>query len=288
MSIRIGKGRFSAAVDAQGAELKSLLDTETNQEYIWGGDPAWWNGSAPVLFPVIGGLSGGTCRYRGREYALSSHGFARQKCFRNAGASPDSLNLELVPDKEIKSIYPFDFLLNVSFHMDYCGITVRYTVQNTGGEQMFFSIGSHPAFRLPFAGGILEHYYIEFDRAEHAQRYFFENGCIRSDAAPVLSNSRQLFLTRSLFDAGPIIFKDIASQEISIRKSRSERRITVVSDTPYLAIWSKPKGAPFLCIEPWHGIPDPIGFTGDISEKPGIISLGAGDSFSTAYSIQIT
>jgi galactose mutarotase-like enzyme len=35
-----------------------------------------------------------------------------------------------------------------------------------------------------------------------------------------------------------------------------------------LGIWSKPGGAPFLCIEPWHGFASPVDFDGEFSDNP--------------------
>ncbi len=287
MSIKIGTGRYTAEIHEQGAELASIFDTREGTEYIWSGDPSWWSGTAPVLFPNIGGFRGGFYRYKGKIYTIGSHGFARNSAFNMILQSPDHASFELISNERLKEVYPFSFQLIVSFFMDYSGITVSYTVRNIGSPWMYFSIGSHPAFRLPFDGGILEHYYIEFEGREEAQRYFFVDGCISEDQEPVLSNSRQIFLTRSLFDRGPLIFKDIQSTAISIRKSRSERQIIVEFDTPYLAVWSKPKGAPFLCIEPWNGIPDPVNFSGSIEEKPGIIRLGYNETFFTKYRIEI-
>jgi galactose mutarotase-like enzyme len=46
-------------------------------------------------------------------------------------------------------------------------------------------------------------------------------------------------------------------------------------DTPYLGVWTKP-GAPFICIEPWHGVADPEGFSGDFYAKPGVFVVPSG------------
>ena len=46
-------------------------------------------------------------------------------------------------------------------------------------------------------------------------------------------------------------------------------------DAPMLGIWQKP-GARFLCIEPWAGIADPLGFTGDFADKPSVMTLAPG------------
>lgn len=286
--ITIGTGRFKAVIDQQGAELKSLIDTHNGREYLWSGDPAWWNGTAPILFPVIGGLHGGAYRFKGKEYRLPSHGFARQSRFRLIDQTPDDAQFDLMAQDKLKAHYPFSFHLLVSFHMEYSGISVRYEVRNIGSSRMYFSIGSHPAFRLPFAGGPLEHYYVEFAVPERDERYLFLDGCMSHDTEPVYTNSRHINLSRNMFDRGPVILRDVASRAVTIRKSRSMHAVTVHFDTPHLAIWSKPKGAPFLCIEPWHGLPDPVGFTGSIEDKPGITALDFRDSFTSSYRIEIT
>jgi len=48
---------------------------------------------------------------------------------------------------------------------------------------------------------------------------------------------------------------------------------------PHLALWSKP-GAPFVCMEAWTGHGDPVGFSGDLADKPSmrLLAPGAGDT----------
>jgi len=296
MIIQIGTERYTASIDALGAELKSLHDRELGREYMWKGDPSWWSGTAPVLFPVIGGLHKGSFLHKGKRYALGSHGFARKSRFRLTDKSNSHAEFELRSDAETKKVYPFDFVLKVAFHTDHSGISVYQTVENPGSgrsswnsaqDVLLFSLGAHPAFALPFDGGTIEDYYIDFGRPEQAERYYFVNSCLSEKTGPILSNSRQIFLSKTIFNDGPLIFKDIQSREISIRKSRSERKITVSYDTSFLAIWSKPDGAPFICIEPWEGLPDPVGFSDSFEKKPGIRSLRKGESYTLRYRIII-
>ena len=42
-------------ISTKGAELQSIRDT-AGTERLWQGDPAFWTGRAPVLFPICGGL----------------------------------------------------------------------------------------------------------------------------------------------------------------------------------------------------------------------------------------
>ena len=61
-------------------------------------------------------------------------------------------------------------------------------------------------------------------------------------------------------------------REFAIANSRNSRAVRVVTDgVPYLGVWSKPGGAPFVCVEPWHGIPDMSDASGELAEKEGII-----------------
>jgi galactose mutarotase-like enzyme len=287
--IGIRSGLWSARISETGAELKSLSSVSSGQEYIWNGDPAWWSGSAPVLFPVIGGLKGGEYSYEGRSYKLPSHGFARGSDFSVTRSSADFVELTLMSSPKTREGYPFDFSLAVTFQLENAGIAVRYDVRNTGTGRMYFSIGSHPAFVLPFAGGALENYYVLFEREESLERWFFKDGIVvAGKTEEVMENSRILNLSRTAFDQGIMIFKHPVSREFSIVNSRNSRAIRVLTDgVPYLGVWSKPGSAPFLCIEPWHGIPDMSDASGNLVDKEGIISLEPRAAFSTGYRVQI-
>jgi galactose mutarotase-like enzyme len=287
--ITLGNGYWNARVSETGAELKSLSNAETGQEHIWNGDPAWWNGSAPVLFPVIGGLKGGEYKYGGATYKLPSHGFARGSEFTVVKADAESAELRLASSDATRVGYPFEFALTVRFTLTRSGIDVRYEVRNPGQGRMLFSIGSHPAFVYPFAGGTLENYYLLFDSEEELERWFFKDGVIvAGKTAEILENGRVINLTRTCFNDGIMIFKGPRSKEFAIANSRNSHQVRVITDgVPYFGLWSKP-GAPFVCLEPWHGIPDMSDTSGELTEKEGIQTLAPGGDFVTGYRVEIT
>jgi galactose mutarotase-like enzyme len=287
--ITIRNASWGAKISELGAELKSLTNLATGQEYMWQADPAWWAGSAPVLFPVIGGLKDGSYAFEGKVYKLPSHGFARTSQFAVTRAGADSAELTLLSSATTRENYPFDFNLKVSFVLERAGLAVRYEVANTGARRMYFSIGSHPAFAMPFAGGALENYYVLFEQEEDMVRWFFKDGMIvAGKTEEVLENRRVLSFSRSSFDQGIMIFKGPASREFTIANSRNGKAIRVITDgVPYLGVWTKPGGAPFLCIEPWHGIPDMSDTSGNIAEKEGILSLEPRGVFTTGYRVEI-
>ena len=54
---------LTVVIDPQGAEMQSLKHTASGREYLWQGDPAYWEGRSPILFPAVGGLWDGTYRF---------------------------------------------------------------------------------------------------------------------------------------------------------------------------------------------------------------------------------
>jgi galactose mutarotase-like enzyme len=288
MSVILRSGPFAAKVREKGAELSSLADLSTGREYIWNGDPAWWTGSAPVLFPIVGALRGGSYTFEGKSYSLPNHGFARGSEFTIVEERESSVQLQLASSPKTLEVYPFDFTLRVGFTLQPDGLSVSYLVTNTGARRMYFSIGSHPAFVVPFAGGSLENYYVLFDEEESAERWFIRDNLIVADTTErAFTTRRTIDLSRTLFDRGALVLKHPLSRVFSLRTSFGPQAVTVSTEgAPFLGIWSKP-GAAFVCIEPWHGISDSTKATGVLQEKEGILFLDPLGTFSTGYRVTI-
>ena len=73
MNYSIGNHLLSAEIRSEGAELGSLK--KDGLEYVWEADPLHWGHSAPILFPVVGGLKEGRTRIEGKPYTMAKHGF---------------------------------------------------------------------------------------------------------------------------------------------------------------------------------------------------------------------
>ena len=78
---QISNEQISIQVDSMGAELKSLKKKDTDTEYMWEGDPAYWKRTSPVLFPLVGSLREGSFLLDGKRYPMGQHGFARDMEF---------------------------------------------------------------------------------------------------------------------------------------------------------------------------------------------------------------
>jgi galactose mutarotase-like enzyme len=286
MLFTIRNQNYSATISALGAELKSLKDPRSGEEFIWQGDPGIWKGSAPVLFPIVGRLKDGMYVLDGVEYNMPKHGLARSRKFTLWRDGENEKCFVLRSDTDTKQHYPFDFEFFVTFGLESSTLSVSYTVRNTGAGNMYFTLGSHPAFSLPLERAALEDYTIEFGKNETLDRYFLDNGLLCTSPQPrYLDNERSIRITQDLFNNDALIFKDIVSRKIDLAHKQDGIRITLdTGGAPHLGIWAKP-GAPFVCIEPWFGHDDPVDATFEFSRKNGIMTLSGGSEFRAGYQI---
>ncbi len=274
--LTVRSAALAAQIDPLGAQLSSLRDP-AGRDLLWDGDPAFWNGRAPLLFPIVGTLAAGTYRLGARSYALPRHGFARGRQFAVVSATEDGALLRLQADEATLAVYPFRFALLVHFEVAQATLTVTSTVANEGDVPMPASFGYHPAFRwpLPYGGARAEHT-IEFEREEPEPiRRLDGAGLVLHARFPTPVSARRLNLADGLFTDDVVIFDAVRSRSVTYSAGAGPRLRVQFPDTPYLGVWSKP-GAPFICIEPWHGMSDPVGFSADFAHKPGVFTLPPG------------
>ncbi|MDE1192212.1 MAG: aldose 1-epimerase family protein [Arachidicoccus sp.] len=271
----------------KGAEIQRIFNKETLLEYIWNGDPAYWAKHSPVLFPIVGSLKGGKYTYEGKEYALSRHGFARDKIFEAENESPESIILKLQDTEDTFIAYPFHFELKITYTLEKNKVNVHYGITNTGSNDMFFSIGAHPAFRVPLTEGAkFEDYQLTFNEFENTARYpLNDEGLLKEKPEIFFQHSNELRLKKPLFYKDALVFKTLQSSSITIESDRTHHGITVdFKGFPYMGIWSA-KDADFVCIEPWLGIADNENASGKLEEKEGIISLEPDKYFGAQWSM---
>jgi galactose mutarotase-like enzyme len=274
--ISFSSGELSAEVSPLGAELSTLRD-RTGRDLLWNGDPSVWSGRAPLLFPIIGVLAGGSYRLGSRVYRLPRHGFARGRLFDIAAASSTAATFRLKFDEASLAVYPFRFELDVRFALHGPTLSVTTNVRNLGDEDMPASFGYHPALRwpLPFGQARASHF-IEFADDEPAPiRRLDPDGLLTPARHPTPVAHRRLVLADALFQDDVVIFDDIQSRSVTYGAPDGPRLRLGFPDTPYLGVWTKPQ-ANFICIEPWHGVSDAEGFSGDFTAKTGIFTVAAG------------
>jgi galactose mutarotase-like enzyme len=272
----------------KGAELCSLYHKETQTEYIWDGNPAFWNKHSPILFPIVGTLKNDTFSHNGLLYSLPRHGFARDMNFTAEQHGADQATFSLQADAETLAKYPFLFCLKVHYKLTDDHLAVRYSVENTGDDNMYFSIGGHPAFKIPINDTLqFEDYELQFEQTEQADIYpLNHDGHLVQQGIPFLQHAAKVSLKKDLFYDDALIFKQLNSKKIRLASSKDKRYIEVSFEQfPYLGIWSK-KDANFICIEPWNGVTDVESASGLLAEKEGICMLEPQQKWEGSWQIQ--
>jgi galactose mutarotase-like enzyme len=289
MTYELAGPDLTVEVDTLGAELRSIRTTD-NHEYLWQGDPESWGGQAPVLFPIIGGLPGNRFRHAGRDYEMSPHGFARKKEWHLEEKASDALTFLLRADDESRSHYPFEFVFLMRYLVSGRTLTVEYDITNNAESEMLFSVGGHPGFVCPLEKNLeFSDYHLRFNRSENAVRYFKAGGVLTGETEPFNLPDGILPLDHGLFGRDAIILRELVSDTITLESTRGNRSVTMgFSGFPDFGIWSYPATpAPYVCLEPWHGVDSTKGDSGELGQKYGVVRLAPGSQFVTRFSITI-
>lgn len=275
------------AIHEKGAELTSIYSKPLNLEYLWGGDPAFWSKHSPVLFPVVGALKNNTYFYQNRPYELPRHGFAREMTFSVREQSSEQITFSLSQSEETLAVYPFHFELQIHYKLNESALNVSYNVTNTGSDEMYFSIGAHPAFRVPLVDGShYDDYFLEFSKKENSARWQISlDGLIDDQTLPVFSNDSIIHLKKELFSQDALVFKDLVSDRISLKCTKHQRGLHFdFPGFPYMGIWAA-KNADFVCIEPWCGIADSVYTDQQLKNKDGINRLEKNETFNRQWKL---
>ena len=285
--IKVRSAALTAEINPVGAQLSVLRDRD-GRDLLWNGDAAVWAGRAPILFPIVGSLAGGTYKLGGKSFALSRHGFARGKPFDVVATTSSSATFRLRADDSTFAVYPFAFELEVSYVLASSTLSVTASVRNTGSEILPASLGFHPGLCWPLPYGAARGaHFIEFEADEPAPiRRIDAAGLLKSERLPTPVATRRLMLTDELFRDDVVILDALRSRSLRYGATNGPQIDVRFPDAKYLGLWTKP-GAPFICIEPWQGITDPAGFTGDFTHKPGVFNVTPGASHSLNMGITL-
>jgi galactose mutarotase-like enzyme len=287
MSVRISNGMLTAQISEKGAEIISLYHNALRLEYIWQRDPAYWEKSSPILFPIVGALKDGKYFFEEHEYTLPRHGFARDHVFEVASRDAASATFILRDNASTRIAYPFEFELRLIYELDHFQLRVRYEVYNPSAGKMYFSIGGHPAFKVPLIDGTsFDDYFLRTEKKESSRRWpVSPEGLIGPAPEIFLQNSDIIPLSHQLFSSDALVFKDLQSRVMSLRSHKHGHGLDFsFPGFPFFGIWSF-KNADFVCLEPWCGIADSISHDQNLVGKEGIIELNGGESWLKSWSV---
>ena len=277
-------------VSAHGAELQSIRKGDV--EYLWQGDSRYWGRRSPVLFPIVGSVWEARYRVDGTEYQLGQHGFARDMDFTLVCATDTEVRYRLESSDETLAKYPYPFVLEIAYRLHGASIDVIWEVKNPSDKDMYFQIGAHPAFFYPdYDPEKSGRGFFTFDRTEGVECIRIkEKGCVDAVTKwPLEMPEGVLKLEKDTFDAiDTIMVQDSQLKRVNMFKEDGTAWLSLSFDAPVVGIWSPPgKVAPFICIEPWYGRCDRVGYEGEYKDKDWMNCLAPGEGFKSVYTIEI-
>ena len=278
--ITLNNGVLKVLIDEMGAQIRSVEKEE--KEYMWQADPQIWKATAPLMFPICGGLKDDKFIYEGKEYILPKHGFGRNMLFTVESADDTSAVFCLKANGESRKMYPFEFELRLIYGIKGDALTLTYEVKNAGDNTMYFAIGSHEAYYTPEG---IEDYDIVFPEKETLNSVMVDGNLLQDHTLPIIKESNVLPLYDKYFLVDCLLFKEVKSKSCVLRNRRKGKSIRIdFPDAAYLVLWH-PHGAPFICIEPWTGIPDDFHSDYNLAHKEGITALNAGEVYRNVHTI---
>ena len=288
MNYTIENNNLKLTVAEHGAEIKSLIRKCDNKEMMWQADAAFWGRTSPVLFPVVGSYYQKKSVYDGKTYEMGQHGFARDMEFALVSEGENKLVFELNSDDSTHEKYPFDFKLTITYVIEEKTVKVCWNVLNTDRRKMYFSIGAHPAFNVD-----LDTDYLRFEKAGEVLEAITAN-VIAGDGSGCLSDEKDnysledgiLKMSDELFSKDALVIEDEQADKVTILDKDKKPLLSVTCPTPLFGVWSPvAKHAPFVCIEPWFGRCDRVGFNQKLEEREYGNSLNPSEAFDSEYQI---
>lgn len=278
--ITISNKILTAGISTLGAELVSLK--KDGFENIWDGNPEFWTGHAPILFPICGRMRDNKYIYNGKEYPMNGHGFARRSEFVLEEKTETSATFLLKSNDETRAVYPFDFEFRARFTIEENTLKTEYITKNTGANTMYFSVGSHEAYVCPEG---IEEYSLIFDAEENLESTLLTGPLLTHDHDQFGVTSELPLKYEYFPPRDTLIFEKLKTRKVTLKNRNTGRTIAVeFNGADNLLIWTMDQ-AKYICIEPWSGLPDYADCDYDITKKAGIMALESNQVITKEHTI---
>ena len=272
-SFTLAGDKASVTVDEHASEIHSFKSTETGLEYMWQGDPAFWKGRNPTLFPMVGSTWDKILHIKGKEYHTGNHGFTRNSDFTCIKHDEKEIVMELKDSPETLEQYPYAFTLRITYTLEGTTLSIHYAITNDNDEVMPFNFGLHPAFNCPInPEGKFEDCYLELGTPETF-----------TWKTTTLDHETKIALDRNAL-ADTIIITEPESTSVSLTDGTHGVRVGF-KGYRWLAFWSP--NAPFICIEPWYSHADFEKVEVPFEQREGTQLLNPHDTFEASYTITV-
>lgn len=291
MTITLSSGNTTGTVRTFGGEFVSFRKGGT--EYVWQGIPEFWDGQAPILFPVCCSPKDGKMAFDGVEYPMLKHGFACLREFEPIYLTKDKVVLEQRETEETLRMFPFCYSLRAEYSVTESGFAAKFTVKNLDKNEMTFCLGGHPGFNCPMReeDGGFEDYSLIFDDAEGCTVSITKNGFMDASVPKMdrLQGTNELPLLYTDFDNDALIIENLPQKALNFVSRKTGRGIRFdFEGFDALGIWTPDhKEAPFVCLEPWNGLPADVAETTEAKSKKYAKTIQPDEEYSVGYRVEI-
>ena len=280
-----------------GGALSSIKDKE-GVEYLWQGDPTYWSGQAPVLFPICGSVRNDTVLYDNedgsqKEGKIPRHGLVRKKEFTLVEQTDNSVTFAIEDDEEMYANYPYHFRLEITYTVTGKTIRTQYKIYNKESEKsMPYFIGGHPGFNCPLLDDeVYEDYYLEFEKPETCTvpKPFPETGMLDlKDRNSWLNNQKEIDLNYDFFSYDAVTLDELESRTVALRSRKHDKGLKLdFKEFPNLIVWSTINKGPFIALEPWSGLSTSIEEGDRLEDKKDVKILKPGRFEQLGFDIEI-
>ena len=280
-----------------GGALSSIKDKE-GVEYLWQGDPTYWSGQAPVLFPICGSVRNDTVLYdkedgSQKEGKIPRHGLVRKKDFTLVEQTDNSVTFAIEDDEEMYANYPYHFRLEITYTVTRKTIRTQYTIYNKESEKsMPYFIGGHPGFNCPLLDDeVYEDYYLEFEKPETCTvpKPFPETGMLDlKDRNSWLNNQKEIDLNYDFFSYDAVTLDELESRTVALRSRKHDKGLKLdFKEFPNLIVWSTLNKGPFIALEPWSGLSTSIEEGDRLEDKKDVKIIKPSDFDQVGFDIEI-
>lgn len=285
---------LTVKVSTKGGALTSIRSKD-GIEYLWQGDPAYWSGQAPLLFPICGSIRENHALIGDqKETNMGRHGIVRKREFTCEQQSMHSITLSITFDEEMQEQFPYPAKFAVTYELDGHSVHQTFTVENQGEkETMPFFVGGHPAFNCPLvAGDAYSDYYVEFEKEETCTvpEQLTESGLLNlQNRSACLDHTRRLPLSFELFAKDAITFDELHSRSVRLASDKHDHSVQIdFAQFPYLILWTTANKGPFLAMEPWLGLSTCSDEGDQFEEKRNVQFADPGEKKSYSFTITVS
>lgn len=190
----------------------------------------------------------------GKHYPMQPHGFVRRSIFEVTSETSNRATLTLKASALTRESFPFDFYFAVTYALEDNTLVQAVEIGNLDSRDMPFGFGFHPAFCWPLPGGEGARHYLKLNSEQEPPFIQLDgDGLILPEAHASPFTKGEMTLQHSLFAHDALLFPFGIGTGITFGSEGGSSIVLNWTNLPNFAVWQK-QGAPYLCLEPWHGM----------------------------------